>query len=198
MNVYDFDGTLYKGDSTFDFYKYIVRKRPEILKALPPFLLEYTKYKFGIVDKTTAKEKLYKYLTYFKKGEIEKLVLDFWKTHKKNIFPYYKKKHKANDVVISASPRFLLEPICKKLKIKTLICSEVNKNTGKYKGINCRDVEKMRRFFEKFPRLIKSKKPIDEFYSDSNADLPLAKISKAAYKVDGRGNIAAWKFDCKE
>ena len=28
MNVYDFDGTIYDGDSTFDFYKYCMKKHP--------------------------------------------------------------------------------------------------------------------------------------------------------------------------
>ncbi len=31
MNVYDFDGTIYSGDSTIDFYLFCLRKQPEIL-----------------------------------------------------------------------------------------------------------------------------------------------------------------------
>lgn len=31
MNVYDFDGTIYDGDSTVDFYLYCIRKHPWLI-----------------------------------------------------------------------------------------------------------------------------------------------------------------------
>lgn len=30
MNVYDFDKTIYNGDSTIDFYLYSLRKKPQL------------------------------------------------------------------------------------------------------------------------------------------------------------------------
>lgn len=33
MNVYDFDGTVYAGDSTVDFYFFCLRKQPGILRV---------------------------------------------------------------------------------------------------------------------------------------------------------------------
>ena len=35
MNIYDFDGTLYDGDSTFDFILYSLKKHPSLLRFLP-------------------------------------------------------------------------------------------------------------------------------------------------------------------
>lgn len=35
MNVYDFDETIYDGDSTVDFYKYCLRRRPYIIFRFP-------------------------------------------------------------------------------------------------------------------------------------------------------------------
>lgn len=35
MNVYDFDKTIYNGDSTRDFYLYSLIKHPEMLKYVP-------------------------------------------------------------------------------------------------------------------------------------------------------------------
>ena len=32
MNVYDFDGTIYNGDSTIDFYIYALKSKPSIIK----------------------------------------------------------------------------------------------------------------------------------------------------------------------
>ena len=35
MNVYDFDGTIYDGDSTLDFWYFCLKKHPQILLYLP-------------------------------------------------------------------------------------------------------------------------------------------------------------------
>ena len=48
--------------------------------------------------------------------------------------------------------------------------------------------EKVRRFYEEFPD-----GKIDEFYSDSYSDTPLAEIAKTAYMVDG-SNISQWLY----
>ena len=34
MNVYDFDNTIYDGESVFDFYHYSVRKQPKLIRYL--------------------------------------------------------------------------------------------------------------------------------------------------------------------
>ena len=90
-------------------------------------------------------------------------------------------------MIISASPEFLLAPICRKLGIKHLIASKVDSKSGKYSGINCHGKEKVRRFCEKF-----KDGEVDEFYSDSLSDTPLAEISKKAFLVNGN-KITEWK-----
>ena len=88
-------------------------------------------------------------------------------------------QQREDDVIISASPEFLLKPICIRLGISNLMASVVDKRTGMYLGINCHGEEKVRRFYKKFNQ------EIDEFYSDSFSDAPLANIAKKAYLVDG-------------
>lgn len=34
MNVYDFDGTVYRGDSTVDFWLFCLRKKPGLVKYI--------------------------------------------------------------------------------------------------------------------------------------------------------------------
>ena len=120
---------------------------------------------------------MYRFLHYV---DIDKDLGDFWESHKDNIKGWYYKNQQPDDVIISASPEFLLKPICKELGIKYLMASKVNQTTGIYDGINCHGKEKVRRFYEKFP-----KGEIDEFYSDSYSDSPLADISKKAFLVKG-------------
>ena len=92
-------------------------------------------------------------------------------------------------MIISASPEFLLAPICKKLEIKHLIASKVDSKSGKYSGVNCHGKEKVRRFYEEF-----SDGEIDKFYSDSFSDTPMAEISKKAFLVNGN-KITEWEFN---
>ena len=121
--------------------------------------------------------KKYRFLPYV---NIEKDLPEFWASHKNNIKDWYYKTQREDDVIISASPEFLLEPICKELGIKYLMASKVDMKTGKYEGINCHGKEKVRRFYEMFPN-----GKIEDFYSDSYSDSPLAEISKKAFLVKG-------------
>ncbi|MCD8390469.1 MAG: HAD-IB family phosphatase, partial [Firmicutes bacterium] len=184
MNVYDFDGTIYSGDSTADFYKHCLKKYPKIWKTVPRMVIAFGLYIVGIYEKTKFKEIMYRFLTCVPdiEGELE----IFWDSHMKNIKPYYSSAHKDDDVVISASPEFLLKPACGRLGIKTLIASRVDMRTGKYDGLNCRDTEKVRRFHE-WDRSAR----INDFYSDSTADAPLAELAENAYMVRG-DEIIAW------
>ena len=82
----------------------------------------------------------------------------------------------------------MLEPIIKKLGIGTLMASRVDKHTGIYDGVNCHGKEKVRRFYEVFPD-----GRVDEFYSDSYSDSPLAEIADKAFMVDGE-KVTKWVF----
>ncbi|MBR3288785.1 MAG: HAD-IB family phosphatase [Lachnospiraceae bacterium] len=188
MNVYDFDGTIYKNDSTRDFYYYLLRHYTKVIKYLPKFVLDVIKYKLDVVTKTKMKETFYRFLNSFEDGEIDRIVLEFWDKHRHKIYDWYYKQKEDTDVIISASPRYILEPICKELNVK-LICSEVNVKNGDYIGVNCYGEEKVNRFYKEFPNGV-----IDKFYSDSNSDLPLAKLAKEAYKVTCSGKIKKWNI----
>lgn len=176
MNVYDFDKTIYDGDSTVDFYFYLIRHQPHLLKFLPKQALAFVKYLFGFLTKTQFKEKFFEVFNGVK--NIDVCINDFWNKNKVKIKNWYKNTHFDSDVVISASPEFLLEPICIELKIKKLMASKVDKKTGKYTGENCYGEEKVRRFYEVFPD-----EKINTFYSDSLSDTPLKEISNKAYIV---------------
>jgi hypothetical protein len=54
------------------------------------------------------------------------LIKKFWEKHKDKLKPFMLKKLSSDDIIISATPRFVLEGIVDELKIssKNLICSE--------------------------------------------------------------------------
>ena len=57
MNVYDFDGTIYDGDSTVDFLIYMYRKHPGLMiPRLPGQCLAALRYKLRQTSKEGMKE----------------------------------------------------------------------------------------------------------------------------------------------
>lgn len=183
--VYDFDKTVYDGDSTFDFFTYCLKSRPRISKQAPKQIFYGILFLLKIYPKTKFKEKFYSFLKELE--DIDSAIEDFWEQHKSKLKAWYLEKPHDSDVIISASPEFLLAPICKELKIQTLIASKVNKKTGKYTGLNCYGKEKVSRLNKKLKDY-----NILEFYSDSYSDQPLANISQKSFMVKGN-KIMEWK-----
>lgn len=176
MNIYDFDKTIYDGDSTAAFIGYCAKRYKKTLLTLFPTAWAFLLYSLGLRTKTQFKEKMYRFLRYI--PDIDSALADFWDTHECNILDYYKKQIHPDDIIISASPEFLLEPICERLGIRHLIASKVDKHTGKYDGENCWGPEKVTRLYDKYKI-----DACDNFYSDSFSDTPLAEIAKEAFIV---------------
>ena len=178
INLYDFDGTIYEGDSTVDFIKYTFIKYPKSLLHIPSIIWNAIKYVLHIQGKTRMKEGFYGILKYI--DDIDNHLENFWNTHEKNIMKYYlDKKDHSKDVIISASPEFLLKPISKRLKVKYLIASRVDKQTGKTTGYNCHDIEKVKRLNDIFDDYLAL-----EAYSDSlKSDKPMLMLANKAYIV---------------
>ena len=184
MNVFDFDGTIYNGDSSKDFFFFCLKHYPKIRKKIFPVMWYGAGYGLHIVKKIDFKTKLFSFVSLI--DDIDKAVFDFWAEHKKNVKNWYIEKRQPTDVIISASPEFLLTDFCKSLGAESLMASKVDKRTGKFDGANCHGEEKVRRFYELYPDA-----HIDEFYSDLYCDTPLARLADKAFIVKGE-NLLPW------
>ena len=60
------------------------------------------------------------------------------------------------------------------------MASKVDIHTGKYDGLNCHGEEKVIRFHEVYPD-----QKVENFYSDSRSDTPMAKLAEHAWLVNG-------------
>ena len=58
MRVFDFDGTIYKGESLFDLYLFSVRYEPRVLKYIAPVAQCGIRYKTGHAELRTMERKL--------------------------------------------------------------------------------------------------------------------------------------------
>jgi len=175
INGYDFDKTIYDGDSSVDFYFFCLKKNKKVLLQLPLQAWFAFLYVIKVVDKTKFKEKVFSFLKRI--GNVDNYIEEFWKLNYKNIKEWYIKQKEDTDIIISASPEFLLKPLEKKLKVK-VIASKVDKKTGKFLEKNCHDHEKVNRYYKEI-----GKKKLKSFYSDSMSDKPMMDISKKAYLV---------------
>ncbi len=184
MNVYDFDETIYSGDSTRDFYFYSIKKHPLLLRFLPKQGWAFLKYMFGIINKTKFKEQFYIFLSGIE--DIDNEVSCFWDKNIAKIKSWYLDVKRDDDVIISASPEFLLRPVSEKLSF-TLMASRVDRKSGLTDGKNCYGEEKVKRFYEVY-----EDGKIEKFYSDSLSDTPLAEISEKAYIVK-ENELVPWE-----
>lgn len=62
INGYDFDKTIYDGDSSVDFYKFCLKKNKKVLLMLPIQIYGLILYILGIIEKTKFKEYVFSFL----------------------------------------------------------------------------------------------------------------------------------------
>lgn len=178
MNIFDFDGTIRKGDSSVSFYLFCLVRRPYLFFLLPVQGLAALLWAVKVIDITAFKQAFY---VYFRFINTEKLLQPFWDRDRNRIYSWYRRIHTDNDVVVSASPEFLLAPICRELGIKSLIASRVDPKTGVYTGKNCSGEEKRIRFLDEYPDA-----EVNNSYYDRDSDLPVSRLAQHGFRiVDG-------------
>ena len=180
MNVFDFDNTIYDGESTLDlFFFYIVRK-PWLIKNLPTVLKAFARYKKGDVSLTEVIEH---YVPMVEKDALRVFDFEndpkvFWDKHEKKIKPLYNELRSDDDLIITASPDFNIEEICRRLGIRRHLTSRVDRETGKILFVNIRE-NKIKAYEEEYGSI-----PIENFYTDSpENDSLLIEKAKHAFVV---------------
>ncbi len=177
VNVYDFDKTILPYDSTEHFFAYCARHWPRVIGPALAAVPMVPGMKLKWTTKTRVKEVFYRFLTQV--PDIDWAVEDFWRTHFYDINAWYFEKQRPGDIISSASPDFLLRPVANRLGVR-LIASRVDKHSGWTLGENNQHEEKVRRFKREYPNT-----QINEFYSDSMSDAPMAKLAQRAFLVKG-------------
>lgn len=182
MNVYDFDNTIYDGESCFDLFKFYIKKNPSLIKLFPTVTKGFARYKKGEVS---LDEMVSRYAPmaqeYLAKIDFENEPKLFWDKHMNKIKPFYKEIQKEDDLIITASPDFHIEEIAKRLGIKNYLTSKVDRKTGKIEFV-CIRQNKITAFKE-----IYGDKEIENFYTDSpENDAPLIDLAKHAFVVKGQ------------
>ena len=182
MNVYDFDNTIYDGESVLDLFFFYVRKDPGLIRYIPKIFYALAKYKAG---KLTVEDAIAQYATFVEdyfRGirDFRADAVEFWDRHMKNIKPFYAELHREDDVIVTASLEFSMEEICRRLDIRHYVGSTIDEATGKVTRL-CMRSKKIPAFLEAFPDA-----HIDNFYTDSpKNDAPLIEMADHAFIVKG-------------
>ena len=178
INVYDFDGTLYNGDSSIDFFLFSLKKNKKNILLIPKIFIYCILYFFHFVGIEKLKSVFYSFLRNV--DDCEKLVNDFWNKNSKKINNELGEiiKYDKNAVVVSAAPLFLLKPILSTLGVKKILASYVNISNGNLESENC--------FGENKTKFIKNNYKnykINNSYSDSYSDRFIARKTDNAYML---------------
>lgn len=173
MNLYDFDNTIFKGDSSVKLIKYSFLRHP-IMLTISSFKALKELIKGSSLG--NIKSELFSFVK--KIPDLDSYINKFIVKNKKHIKKFYLERQKDNDVVISASFDFLIIPFCHSIGINNVIATKYDTKKGSIIGKNCKGEEKVKRFME-----IYKNKVVLEAYSDSLSDEPMLKLAQKAYLV---------------
>lgn len=185
IDVYDFDGTIYDGDSTADFVLYALRRHPGVIAGLPRVILAALRLAVKNIGLTQFKSVLFSEMS--KRFSLEDEAERFWQDEKTRAKLGAWFAHTPRDlpvVIASASPEFELRHAAKILGVDTLIGTKCSMPDGVLIGKNCKGAEKISRIRE-----VVGEYEVRAMYTDdAKADGPLLAIARERYIVT-RGKV---------
>lgn len=188
MNVYDFDNTLYDGESAFDFFLYCLKKKPRLVKVVFPIIWDLIKYKSCRMSPAEFKERGAYYTESFFDlfDDIQAEIIQFWDKHEHKFKSFYESVRQDDDVIITANVNILVAELFRRKSICNYIATTFDMDTGKL-GEVCFGETKARLFKEQYGE------KIDDFYTDSENDAPLMALAKKVYMVK-KNKICLYKI----
>lgn len=178
MNVYDFDNTIYNGESALHFFWFCLKKKPVLLKVLFPILRDLVRYKRCRMSKEEFKNRGAYYTESFFNlfDDIYAVIDEFWDRNEHKIRNFYFRIKRDDDVIVTANIDVLVDVIFRRMGVKNYIATHFDMNTGKL-GEVCFGEVKAKLFKEKYGD------NIDKFFTDSYNDKPLMDMANEVYMV---------------
>ena len=189
--LYDFDGTLYRGNTLLDFWLYSIRRTPGVLLYLPYQIFNFLLWMLRIIATTKFKEAFYSYLHLIPDSRLGLYVADFWQRNKRKIFHWVPAALQADRdgglflICISASTEFLLKNISADLGFNHLICTEFSRDIRGRPTIdhrNCKGSEKVSRL-RSWAANNSYDLDVRKMVSDSSDDDPLYDLAREGFRV---------------
>ena len=192
LSVYDFDKTIYNGETLNDFYRFYLIKKPWKIYTVIFQLWYFLLYVLKIINLEKLKENFLRFLNGENTGELKKLIREFWKKKESKINLWVKdeilknKKETEILVAISASPTFLIIDRLRLMGCDVVIGTDFLFESTKFHSHitskNCKNYEKVKRL-DKWAEDNNIQYDIVNFYSDSIADKPLFDLAEHKYWI---------------
>ena len=185
MNVYDFDGTIFYSDCSIGFAVWCMKRKPKLwFTWFPRIIGTLILYKLGKVQNYRLQREMFSYLTQI--DDFDEQIEKYWDRYEGRISEWYLAQKRADDLIISASPSCIIEPIAKRLGV-SFMATEFDREFGVYTNNLMYAREKAKYMIDQgFP-------VIENFYSDSLADTPLALCAEKAHLVkDNAATVVDW------
>ena len=185
MNVYDFDGTIFPGDCSIGFGFWCMNRHPKLwFTFFPKMIRNLILRKTGKIPEYLLQRKLFGYLTLIDDFDVQ--IERYWDKNEKKISPWYLRQKRPDDLIISASPECIIGPIAKRLGVN-FVATEFDREFGVFLNNMMYAKEKAKYIIDRgFPL-------IENFYSDSLADTPLALCAEKAHLVtDHASTVNDW------
>lgn len=181
MNVYDFDGTIFPKDCSIGFCIWCMNRHPKLWFTFGPKVIRnLIRRKRGKIPEYLMQRELFRYLTLI--DDFDKQIERYWDKNEKKIAAWYLAQKKDDDLIISASPTCIIEPIAKRLGVNYM-ATEYDREFGVFLNNMMYAKEKARYILDHgFPM-------IENFYSDSLADTPLALCAEKAHLVTKKASV---------
>ena len=185
MNVYDFDDTIFHPNSSALFAFWCMTRHPKLwFTYFPSAAKNLILYKTGKIPEYLFLRRFFRYLCLIDNfdDEIER----FWDKYEKKISPWYLLQKKPDDLIISASPSCIIGPIANRLGVNYM-ATEFDREYGVFTNNLMYAKEKSRYIIDHgFPM-------IENFYSDSLSDTPLALCAEKAHLVTNKAStVTDW------
>ena len=185
MNVYDFDKTIFAGDCSIGFCLWCMKHHPKLyFTFFPKALKNLILCKMKKMPEYLMQREFFSYLTLI--DDFDEQIVRYWDKNEKKIAPWYLAQKRDDDLIISASPTCIIEPIAKRLGVN-FMATEYDREYGVILNNLMYAKEKAQYIIDHgFP-------VIDNFYSDSLADTPLALCAEKAFLVkDNAQTVVDW------
>ena len=185
MNVFDFDNTIYNGESGIHMFIFYIKRRPALLRHVPKIIAGVFNYKRG---KVTQEEVLEGYADvfheFFSVDDFVQDMKEFWDKYEHRLRrAFFDRFFRPGDLIVSASPEDSLNEVCKRLGAGRFIGTKVNLESARFEFVCFRE-NKVKAFREQFPGV-----EIENFYTDSMNDQAMMDISKHVFMIGKRGKM---------
>jgi hypothetical protein len=162
-----------------------MRRHPGMwISFFPKVIKNLILRKTGRIPEYLMQRQFFSFLTLI--DDFDEQIAWYWDQNDKKIASWYLAQKKPDDLIISASPSCIIEPIAKRLGVN-YIATEYNREFGVFTNNFMYAKEKAKYIFDHgFP-------VIDNFYSDSLSDTPIALCAEKAHLVSNKARtVTDW------